>query len=214
VSSPSPEAVVGAILDGGIAPPPDVPREIFDAALERYLACERIDMQQIAARLGVSRRTVWRKTGGRDRLLGAVLWYRTRLALAEGLVAARDRTGRERVVFVIANVMRRVSAEPALRRLLAAEPEIALRVLTSKEGPVQGGVTAALERLLSEQRQHGLALTMPPRTLAFAIVRIAESFLYADVVGDNAPDIDAAVEIVDSLLLGQEVAVGGAASDA
>jgi AcrR family transcriptional regulator len=197
--------VVGAILPEGIEPPPTVPPDVFAAALARYMDCERIDVQQLAAQLGVSRRTVWRKTGGRDRLLGEVLWYRTRLALAESLVAAVGREGADRVVFVVDRVMRHVAGQASLRRLLDAEPEIALRILTSTDGPVQGGITAALTRLLEQEHERGMPLAMPAATLGYAIVRIAESFLYADVIGDKEPDIDAATEVVASLLRGQAV---------
>jgi hypothetical protein len=39
-----------------------------------------------------------------------------------------------------------------------------------------------------------------PGALAYAIVRIGESFLYADVIADNDPDVDQAVTLVSRLL--------------
>jgi hypothetical protein len=63
--------------------------------------------------------------------------------------------------------MRFVHAQPALRRLLEEEPEAALRILTSKHGPVQVGLVALTERVLvEEQEASALALGMDAHTLA------------------------------------------------
>ncbi len=194
-----------AILPEGVDPPPDIPPEVFDLALRTHLGSERIEMSRLAAELGVSRPTLWRWIGSRDRLLGELLWYGTRRIIAEGLEAADGLSGSERVLATIDHLMRRVNAQPPLRRLLEGEAEIALRVLTSKRGPVQSGIVGTLERLLEEEAARGLVLSMPARQLAFAIVRLGESFLYADVISDQEPDIDAAMELIAGILTGQTV---------
>jgi len=93
--------------------------------------------------------------------------------------------------------------QPPFQRLLEAEPEIALRVLTSKHGPVQRGVAATIERLLDAECERGaLTLTIEPGVLAYVIVRIGESFLYADAIAGTEPDVGQAVEVVARLLDG------------
>ena len=101
---------------------------------------------------------------------------------------------------VVETLLRDVNASLPLRRFLDEEPEAALRILTSKEGRVQSGLVEALARLLERERAGGLVLGIDPRTLAYAIVRIGESFLYADVIADSEPDIDQAMEVVERLL--------------
>jgi hypothetical protein len=97
--------------------------------------------------------------------------------------------------------MRVVHESAPLHRLLEAEPETALRLLTSKHGPVQRRVIDGLERLLAHEEASGdLRLGVEPAALAYAIVRIGESFLYADVIADNDPDVDQAVTLVSRLL--------------
>jgi len=39
-------------------------------------------------------------------------------------------------------------------------------------------------------------------TLAYAIVRISEGFLYADPIADRAPDTDRATTVIEALLTG------------
>jgi Tetracyclin repressor-like, C-terminal domain len=51
-----------------------------------------------------------------------------------------------------------------------------------------------------EEARGNLTLGIDHATLAYAIVRIGESFLYADVIADNDPDVDQAVAVIGRLL--------------
>jgi len=196
-----PDRAPRELVPGGVAPPEEIPLEIFQAALVTFVERRRLDMRALAGELGIGRATLYRKVGNRDRLLGEVIWYLTRRALVRAAAEARGRRGADRVVATVQAFMTFVHAQPDLRRLLEAEPEAALRILTSKEGPVQRGVVEALERLLADEEAAGrLKLTIDRELLAFMIVRIGESFLYADVIADFEPDVDTAVEMVRRLL--------------
>jgi AcrR family transcriptional regulator len=196
-----PDRTLEELIPGGVEPPTEVPPEIFQAALATFLDQRRLDMRALAAELGIGRATLYRKVGNRDRLLGEVLWYLTRLALVRAGREGQGLRGAQRVIATVEAFMTFVHVQPALQRLLDAEPEAALRVLTSKEGPVQRGVVEALERLLADEEAAGrLALTIDREMLAFMIVRIGESFLYADVIADLEPDVATAVEMVRRLL--------------
>ncbi|MEX2194268.1 MAG: QsdR family transcriptional regulator [Thermoleophilaceae bacterium] len=189
------------LIAGGTRPPGDVPDEIFGAALAIFLSPRRLDMRALALELGIGRATLYRRAGNRDNLLGAVVWYLTRRALAPAIDAAAGLEGRERVVAIVDRFMRFVHVQPALHRFLDEEPEAALRILTSKNGPVEGGIVEALERLLADEEARGaLRLTIDRSTLAYVIVRIGESFLYADVIADNEPDVALAVDVIERLL--------------
>jgi AcrR family transcriptional regulator len=190
-----------AIVPGGIEPPEDIPPEIFHAALRTHLAGRRLDMRALAAELGMGRATLYRKVGNRDHLLGSVIWFLSRRALARALLVGEALRGRERVVRIVEEFMTTVNTSPELRRFLEAEPEAALRILTSKQAPVQRGVVGTLERVLEQEERRGtLNVGIDHSTLAYAIVRIGEGFLYADVIADNPPDVPTAVEVVRRLL--------------
>jgi AcrR family transcriptional regulator len=191
------------ILPEGIDPPAHIPPEIFRAAVRTHLEPRRLDMQALAAELGIGRTTLYRRVGDRDALLGEVLWYLARQLLAQALMTPDRRTGRRRVVGVMRRFMDSFHDQPPHRRLLEEEPEAALRILTSKHGPVQRGVVEVAERLLAREEERGtMRLSMPRDKLAYAIVRISESFLYADIVADAEPDVGAAIEVIDALLAG------------
>jgi AcrR family transcriptional regulator len=190
-----------ALLPEGLDPPPDLPSEIFQAALHTFLDRRRLDMRSLANELGIGRATLYRRTGSRDQLLGHVLWYLTRRNLDRAARAAEGRAGTERVLAVIEAFLQSVVEQPSLRHFLETEPEAALRILTSKRGFVQPGAIAHLERLLGQEVAAGaFRPRLDVRTLAFVIVRIGEGFLYADVIADGEPDVGKALEVIRQLV--------------
>lgn len=196
-TAPPPHEIIAV----GTDPPEDIPSDIFDAALATFRELRRLDMRALSGELGISRATLYRRVGGRDHLLGAVIWYLTRRSLARAYEGTDDLNGDERIVTVVERFMRDVHSQPALARLLEAEPEAALRILTSKHGPIQSGIIEVLERLMElEEARGNLRLGIDHATLSYAIVRLGESFLYADVIADNDPDVDQAIAVIGRLL--------------
>jgi AcrR family transcriptional regulator len=194
------------LLPEGTAAPAQLPPPVFTAALATFLEGRRLDMQALAAELGWSRSTLYRKVRDRDQVLSDVIWYLSRRALHPALVDAESSVGSKRVLLVLERFMTFVSAQPAFRRFLEAEPEAALRVLTSKRGDVQRRLIALTAQVLREEDEAGtLRLAVDPDVLAFVIVRIGESFLYADVIADNEPDLSTAFDVIAQLLPEPEV---------
>ena len=96
-----------------------------------------------------------------------------------------------------------VSQSRGLRRLLDDEPALALRVLTDPLGPVQPGIVAFVEDLLRrDMAEFGLVPLTDPDALAYALVRLGESFLYADVLAARKPDVAAANRLQRALVEG------------
>jgi AcrR family transcriptional regulator len=200
-SGPRDDRALRHLVPDGTDLPAAIPVDVFGAAMEVFLAGQRVDMQSLAADLGVSRSTLYRRVGHRDRLLGEILGYLTRLIVVSALRDAHDLVGRDRVLSAIRGFMLAVAGQSALRAFLAHEPEAALRLLTSKRGPVQPALVEITQRLLAQEVERGaLAVHTDLRTLAYVIVRVGEGFLYADVIADNRPDLELAVELIGHLL--------------
>ena len=73
--------------------------------------------------------------------------------------------------------------------------------MTSKASPLQRRVVAAFRDVLVEAHDRkGLQLRLDPETLAFAMVRIAESFLWADLITGEPLDLAKAREVAKVLL--------------
>ena len=66
---------------GEAAAPAGIPAEIFAAAVDTFVAGQRLDMRSLARRLGVARATLYRRAWNWDRLLDEMLWWRARRLL-------------------------------------------------------------------------------------------------------------------------------------
>jgi AcrR family transcriptional regulator len=191
------------VVPEGTEPPPSVPASVFEAAVAAYRAGQRLDMQQLAVSLGVSRATLYRRTGNRESLMAEVIWWDGRRSIIDAIRRTDALTGVERVVEVTRLVLTNSIRSLPLQRFLEADPEGALRVLTGGRGGVQDRYIDCFERLFELEAARGhLSLAIDTSSLTFAMIRIAEGFLYADVIADRRRDVGDAVAIIDGLLHG------------
>jgi len=165
----------------------------------------RLDMQGLADELGISRVTLFRRAGSREALLSKALWMLTQRTLetaaarweAERPEGELHTPGTGRYINEI------VSQSTGLHRLLEDEPALTIRVLTDPHGQVQTGVVAFIEELLRRDiAEFGLITIIEPDALALALVRLGESFLYADVLAGRKPDVETVGRLQRALIEG------------
>jgi AcrR family transcriptional regulator len=177
------------------------PADAFELAYATWLSGRRIDMGALAAELKISRATLYRWTGHRDRLLGEVI-----LASAEELFERAERevahlAGAERVLAKFRLNTGRMVRSPALRGFLRNETHAALRILTSRGGVVQPGIARLIAADLRAEQEKG---TLRPRlevdVLAYAIVRVTEGFIYNDAIAAIEPEVETAARVVEVML--------------
>jgi AcrR family transcriptional regulator len=169
-------------------------------ATERFLACERVDVQAIARELGLARATMHRWFQTRELLLGEVLG-----TLAERrLLAIRSEVGGSgptALVETLDRFNREIAATRGMRALFAQEQERALRILTSSAGVVEPRVVACVERLIdAEVQRGGFDPPTPPAVLAYAMVRLGEAFLYNDAIAGIRGDTQRLRQVQAALL--------------
>lgn len=194
---------VRAVLPDGIGPPAGVPPEMFAAAVDAYLAGCRVDMQSLARQLGVGRATLYRRAGNREQLLDQVIWWRARRMVASQLLATTHLTGVRRIAAVVAGALRAIERDLPLRAFIESEPDVALRILTGSRSLAGHGTATALANLIDLERTRGaFDAHLDAATLAYAIIRISEGFLYADVIGDRALGVGKAITVIHALLDG------------
>ena len=164
------------------------------------MAGRRIDMRELAAEIGVNRATLFRWVGSRDDLLAEILWSLAEPTLALALDGARGRGG-QRIVQTMDRFAVMVDSADYFREFLRREPERALGILTTRASVVQQRFVAAVETILREEITHApLRLPLPPHDLSYLIVRIVESFLYADIITGQQLDIARAQQGLTALL--------------
>ncbi len=165
----------------------------------------RLDMQGLADELGVSRVTLFRRVGSREELLSQALWLLTArmLEAAAAQWEAERPEGELHTPGTGRHINALVSQSEGLRRLLDDEATLTIRVLTDPRGQVQTGIVAFIEELLRRDvTEFGLVTLIEPGALAYALVRLGESFLYADVLAARKPDVATANRLQQALIEG------------
>jgi AcrR family transcriptional regulator len=166
---------------------------------------KRLDMQALADELGVSRATLFRRAGCREDVLSQALWVlaeRT-IEIASARWQAQRPAGALHTPGTVRHVNALVAGSRGLRRLLDDEPALAMRILTDPRGRVQTGIVACFEGLLRrDMAEFGYVPLIEPNALAYALVRLGESFLYADVLAARQPDVATANRLQQALLEG------------
>jgi AcrR family transcriptional regulator len=153
---------------------------VLRAVAEQYIKGQRVDVTVVARRLGVGRATIYRWFGSREALIGEVVAIELERLMASKrqLVTRRGAVG---LIEVLDRTNRSLAKSTALQRLLEQEPSVAMRLLTASDGVVQPRAVAFVEDMI---RSEALAGTFnppaEPSALAYAIVRLAEAFLYND----------------------------------
>jgi diguanylate cyclase (GGDEF)-like protein len=177
------------------------PASAFAAARSTFLMGQRLEMSVLATQLGVSAATLSSWCGEHETLLGEIL-----ASLSEGLLrsAAADQdtaSGAPRILAIYRQYVGSLLASQALHVFIQQQPARARQILTSTKGHVHPRTVRALYELLREEERTG---AFAPRTdlhsLAYAIVRLSEGFLYDDTMPASEPKLERAAQVVALLL--------------
>jgi AcrR family transcriptional regulator len=177
--------------------------DAFERAKTKWLAGERLDIGKLADELGVGRATVFRWVGSKEQLYGEVISAAFAQTL-EWAKRASTGTGARFLTEVTSNLLRALLVSQPLRRFIQHDPEFAMRIVMSSSSPVEHRVITAVRALIDGEVDRGqLEPAMDTGSLAYVIVRIAESFLYRDVLSGDQPDVETATKAIGLLFTAQ-----------
>lgn len=182
--------------------------DVLRAARDQFLAGRRVDVTTLARRLRLGRATIYRWFGSRERLLSEVVAAEFEELISRERAQVPER-GARGLLEVFDRVNRRLTESAALRGYVERERASALRLLTASDGVVQRRSVARIAQLIAAEAAAG-AYDPPadPQTLAYAVVRLAEAFLYNDAVFGMRGD-HARLREVEAALLGVPRPAGG-----
>jgi AcrR family transcriptional regulator len=174
--------------------------EVLAAATYRYLRGRRVDVHEIATELGLGRTTIYRWFGSRDALIGEVIWRAAQPLLVEARRAS-GAGGGEALLETFDRFNRALAESPALRRFVEQEREAAVRVIVSGRGTVQPRIVAMVTELIAAEVSAGrYRPPVEPAALGYAIVRLAEAFLFNDAAAGLRGDVDRLRQVQAALL--------------
>jgi len=166
-----------------------VPEDAVRLAREHYLACERVDMQSLAAELGIGRTTLYRWVGDRESLISGMLSAMV-IEVLNDSAAEAEGEGLDRVI----DGMRRFTETSAgfrpLRHLVRSEPELGLRVMMAPGSAVSVAICGALRDQLEETRPDWTG--EKAEELADVITQIGMAYVWVNIANDSEPDIERA----------------------
>ena len=165
------------------------PAAVFARAREIVRTGERLDMAALAADTGVSRATLYRWTGDRERLLADASWAEVH-ALLQHFDRVTPGRGRRHLERLAADFLDALASNAALQALLANEGNSGLRLMTAPTGGVRPRLVAAVSAIIRRAAEQGYAPPDDPDLLADGIVALGERWLYH--AGDPAMNPDPA----------------------
>ena len=188
------------------APPPRQPAPLFprptakdalELARADFLDGERVDMQQLASRIGVSRVTIFRWIGTREQLLERVLEDLALRFVADARAGATG-TGEDRVLDFVRRLMTTTVQIEPIRQFVAREPQLALRLLLAEQGAVHQRLADGLQDVLADA---GLATNQSQlKSFVDVLVQVGTALEWATLAIGDEPQIDRTVEIGRALL--------------
>jgi AcrR family transcriptional regulator len=176
------------------------PAAVFERAREVIRSGTRLDMAALAADMGISRPTLYRWTGDRERLLADVSWAELEVLLRY-FDAQTKAEGVEHIERLAGSFLSALADNEALRAFLANEGDRGLRLITAPNGGIRPRLVAAVRDIIErEKTAHGYQPPAEPQLLADGIVALGERWLYHG--GDPAmnPDPATARPVIGLLL--------------
>jgi AcrR family transcriptional regulator len=167
-------------------------------AREMFLAGERVDLAALASRLGVSRATLHRWVGTRERLLDRVLGDVGGDLVEAALPAARA-AGADAVPVLARTLVADVAGSEAMRAFAAREPDLALRLLLGDDSTAAARVRDGVRGLLAET---GAVDDADRDAAADAITEVGIALAWSALAAGVDPSPDRAARIVRALLAG------------
>lgn len=163
-------------------------RRAFDLARELFIGGERIDMGGLASRLGIDRTSLFRWVGNRDALLSEVLWSIAVPTLVRADRATAHFTGADQLAEFLARFAADLIGAENFQDFLRREPSRALKLLTTNASSIQRRFQLTVQHLIVRQLgERPLNGAIDPATLAYLLIRVWESFTYADLIAGEDP---------------------------
>jgi AcrR family transcriptional regulator len=179
------------------------PEDALDLARTAFLDKERVEIGGLAVQLSISRVTLNRWFGTRDKLIERVLVQMAEAFAAEAEAEAEG-DGEERILDFLRRLMNATVSSHPLRGFVEREPQLALRLLSSERGAVHERIAQALADVVAKSYSPERAKVL--RHNIDVVVRLGAALQWGTITIGEEPKTDEAVEILRNQLNASQVA--------
>jgi AcrR family transcriptional regulator len=177
--------------------PQATPLTVFKLARLRWLNGKRISIGDLAKEVGVSRVTLYRWVGSKDRLVEEILWSFAKPSF-EKAIKETPGIGVEHIVAVHRRFMTELTSFEPMRRFIHQNPNVAVRIQTRDPMSAHGRLIELTGSHIAAQAEAGPCdLPGAPYELAEMMVYTNGSLLYGAIIGERSKA--AAIELACSL---------------
>lgn len=173
--------------------------QVLAAARQTFIREGRLDMQELAQELAVSRATLYRVVSSRERLLGDVLWSLGELSLAAAVQETEGKMDLRRILRIGARFRELVLTSEELKTFVQSEPSTAAAAIFTPGAKRESLVQAWESLLLQAMEDQDASLTIDAENAAEIIVSLGASMLYENLANDQESDTDLVAVVLHSL---------------
>ena len=176
---------------------------VLEAARECVadLGVRRTTVSDVARRAGASRMTVYRMFPDARSLWSTLLTTEfSDVVRAAEEETAHLRTARERLAATAVSVVRRLAADPVVRRVIELDPDLLLPYLVERLGQSQRIAMAHFSRLLDEGAADGSIRAVDAATVTYVLQLMVGSMVIAARVTEREVDPESAMRELHHLL--------------
>jgi hypothetical protein len=167
--------------------------DALDFAQAAFLAAERVDLGTLATQLSVGRSTLHRWFGTREQLLEYVLVQLTRqLSASAQLDLGKD--AENRLIEFTRRMIRATVQVEAVRGFVTREPQLALRILTGRQGAVHHAIVDEIMGVIGDD-----AATELEERVNVA-VQVGTTLQWATFAVGDEPDVEYILGVVVKLI--------------
>lgn len=202
-AKPAPPSLAYEQAMAGAEPvrPRPTPAAAFAHARTMLREGRRIDMVTLAAEIGVARATLYRWTGGRERLLAEATWAEMEAMADHLMTASKRQRGLARIESVCVEFLGAFAQNPGVNAFLQHERDAGLELLTRVNGGFRPRLVTWIQAQIQAEVDAGhYRPPADPALLAEGIVTIGERFLHHGGDPDVTPDPPAAGRMIALLL--------------
>lgn len=165
------------------------PLEVFKLARKAWLEGRRISIEELSQTVGVSRVTLYRWVGSRERLIEEILWSFAKPNFEDAVNSAQG-VGVEHIVDAHRRFMTNLATFEPMRRFIHENPVMAIRLQVPDMASSHGRlIELTADHIRAQETAGHLKLHSDINELAERIVFTNGSLLYGAIVGGRDPEI-------------------------